>query len=47
MERSIASKSPYIDLEIQSHIRAPIIKRSDGSADLIQSNFQVLGLPLP
>lgn len=47
MERGIPSKSPYVDLEIQSHILASVIKRGDGSANLVQSSDQVLGLPLP
>lgn len=47
MERGISSESPYIHLEIQRHIPASIIERADGSADLVQSNVPVLGLPLP
>ena len=47
MERSIPSKGSYVDLEIQSHILASVVERGDGPANLIQSNCQVLGLPLP
>lgn len=47
MERGISSESPYIHLKIQRHISASIIKRADGSADLVQSSVPVFGLPLP
>lgn len=47
VERGIPSKSPNVDLEIQSHILASIVERGDGSANLVEPNFQVLGLPFP
>lgn len=47
MESGIPSKSPYVDLEIQCHILASVVEGIDGSANLVQSNCQVLGLPLP
>lgn len=35
MESSVSSKNPYIDLKFQSHILPSIIKRGNGSADLV------------
>lgn len=35
VKRGISSESPYVHLEIQCHIPASIIKRADGSTDLI------------
>lgn len=47
MESGVASKSPYIDLKVQRHVLPSVIERGDRSANLIQSNCQVLGLPFP
>lgn len=38
VERGIPSKTPNVDLEIQSYILASIVERSDGSANLVEPN---------
>lgn len=45
MKRGVASQQANVDLEIKSDILATVVKRCDGSADLVETFLQVLLLP--
>ena len=43
----VAGELAYIDLEVECRVLATIIEWHYGSSDLVESNLQILLLPLP